>query len=1076
MFKTIISKKKSVVLLNFNQLSNFRDNKTNLFINSIKFFARREVNKNVYISNMLRFITEKNESSIIMSKSKVEIQQELKKKYDISPILQNFLSSTKSNKAFNLENMDFKGFYVEILDSLQKENIEINALDTWLKIIETKYSSEYQINNLAFKLLLLIEQILNNSNSIDNYKNKFSDAFINTGFDHLINIYRENFHQLNNKKEDLLMNNFIFFMTINTGEISDLFRTLSIKSQKFNDNLEKILSQSIKIKEDRSENTLNYNNFLDHESNYKLAPSEMTNDYSFKYRDINNKTALYNNMIYHKQNIHKIKYLLNSSNQLKNGDLVGDLNEIEKVLSMFLLRDVKDILSEDVIKINHEMRKFNQLFEELSSSLTDLKLVDYNKITINNLENIYNPLFSGEKSIQKQYLRAANVLGNESAQKLLDLYLKQQSKLKSYTVKDLFNMNLLMNNNNFPIAKNFFNIHVEIINQNDFDYKGFLNIYKKPFTLSKQEKIIFDEIKDSLSSILKFSSTVYTNLEKPQKVNVSKGVSLKSGDSASKQNIKKSQTFQKEEHNINENNNKPSAADKVKSISNLDIKKSETQAENSSKTNISKENLSSKNINEKKSDIYKAYNKEDKNKNEDQHFNLIKPETKAFDAEEEIRLENKTKDLNKKAKFSPIFEKFNELNNKEEEKVFKPIVVTKVIEENIEQEDETKKNDNTTTVEKTFIQLTTNESVSNEDIIVEHKITEEKNTTVKTEVKSKNNEMLNKTQENETKESSSPIENETKESSSPIENATKDVSSPIENETKESSSPIENETKESSSPIENETKDVSSPIENETKESSSPIENATKESSSPIENETKENNKISDETTKSNISDSNSDIKKENFMSMEEKFKKQKMKKFYYNDNKNYHSLTTRAIKNFSSNVLQEEEYLDDNKNFNFSDKNNTSSNKEKIRADSQNKLKSTPNFSSNKLNIDESSKKNTQKLDSNKDRIAPIKFLKIEANKIQITSAKISFKNEKKVRDAEEDQSILKFLEKEDELIKDNADLSNNFEIVVEANNEMNDISINYWMDFYQKNKKEKNIARSFEIHLIQLVRYNFY
>lgn len=1004
MFKTIISKKKSF-LFNFNHLSTFRD-ENKLFINSFKFFARKEINKNIYIADLQRFNSEKNESLSLIAKNKFEVQQDLKNNYDISPILKNFLSSVDSNRALNFENVEFKEFYLEILNCLRNENIEINALDNWLKMIEMKYSSIYQINNLPFKLLLLIDQILNN-HSIEIYKNKYSNLFINTGFDHLIELYNENFYQLNDNSEDLLLNNFLFFMITNKGEISDLLKALSVKSQKFNINLEKLLSQTIKVKDESLDKKINYNYFLSYESHYKHAPSEITNDYSFKYRDINSKKTLYNNLIYQKQNIHKMKYLINSSNQLKNAIEV-DLDEIERVLSTFLLREAKDILNEDIIKINNEINKFNKIIEELSCSLTHLKVVYYNKLTINNLENIFNPLFSGEKSIKKQYSRVASVLGSESAKKLFDLFLQQQTKHKSYTVKDLFCMNLIINNNNASITKNFFKISIGN-NVDDYDFQASFNLEKKPFVLSKKEKIIFDEIKNSLNSILLFSSNFIPDEEKPKKIDRTKENSNFNSDLASKTNFKITQTDHKEESNNNESKNKLPITDKVKSnISNNE--KNDFKAEkNILKTNLSKEKLSSNKQSDNKNEKKTISNKDENSKDTEKKFHFIKPQKTTSNKTEEIIKESK--DVKNKDQQSFIFEKLDDFNNKEIENNFKPIVSE--VKLNKIEDNEIKSNSNSLKSEQPTIETTINKSLKDEKLIAEPKITQEDKKKLKTEIQANLN------------ENSVIIETEK------INNASvKDI---------KENSEIKIEIKESLENVESKLPD----------------------------------NKNNHEIQKSN-NEVSSSKKKEDFISMEEKFKKQKMKKFYFNDNRNYHSLISTTFRNFSSNVLQKDDLAQDN--LNPIDKKNISLKKDKRIPNSDVKIKLADNYSenfnmreniktNNPQNIQSIYKKGEPKRDHNLN-----KFSKIETNKTLIENP--SFKMEKKINDAEDDQSILRFLEK-DEAIIENIDLNNNNEIVVEANYEMNDFSMNYWIDFYLKNKKEKNVAKCFETHLIQKLRY---
>lgn len=1009
MIKKIISKKISF-LLKSNQFSAVRNGNEIITI-SKKFFARREINKSLLLSNMNTFLRDKKESSRNISKNKLGLHNDSIKNQDISSVLKNFSSSVKLNKPINFEKVDFKEFYLDILNSLSAENIEINILDNWLNLIEIKYFSEQQIKNIGFKLLLLIDQLFNN-HSIENYRNKYNNTFINSGFDHLMDLFKENFYQINKNGEDLLINNFLFFMLTNKGELSDLFKLLSGKSQKFKDNLERILSVTFKMQNEISDSKLNYNFFLDYELNNKNAPSTITNDYSYKFRDLNNKTSLYNNLIIQKQNIYKIKFLVNSSNQLKN-DLSEDLNEIEKIISAFLLKEVKDIVNDDLIKIQDELSKCNKIIEQYSSFLTDLKIVNYNRVNVNNIENVYSPFFSGEKNIHKQYIKVSKILGGDSAKKLYDLFLIKLNKQNSYTFKDVFNMNLIWKNKNIPLENKFFNIFIEPIEKE----KGLESLQisnKRPFNLSKQEKMIFVEVKNSLNSILNFSSKINKNIEKPQphKRNdetVQKRENTKYVHSA----INSNKTFDslfKESFKKNDSVNH----------SNLDRNYKERSNETVASKDLNKQNYIEQNV----ENISKNTLLKDRISGNKSHENITKPiEGEKNEYETKKIIINKSQQ-NNSLKENTYNKESNKLNHS-------PVKFEKMNDiKDIEVDKEKKKN--TIENETTEIKQNQHNTISEETIDEQQSYEQE----------IQNHPLKNNQQNNYSKDSEVKTETELK----------------LDNE-------IENNQIKLDGLQANKIKLV------EDKDNLS-IDSVLKDN---------KDEKIDEEKTiisKNSMTLDNTETNKksEEFITMEEKFKKQKMKKFYYNDNKNYHYTIIKNInRNYSSSVLNDSFSKDISKSSNP----NSNSTNIRTRSLTQDKSKmSEESFEDSNQEIKnrnyfkiKSSKIEDKKIVDSKEIQSSIKFTRIQSP--LKNSQNSSFEIERKLSDVEGEPNILNFLEKEDELLNKKIDLSSNNNIIVESNQEVCDISINYWINFFQKNRKEKDLEKMFEIHLIQKFRY---
>ncbi len=454
---------------------------------------------------MKKFTLEKNE--ILNNnniKNKLDIQKELNKRNDYLNTISKFSSVKDFSNTGNLGNLEFKSFYVEIVKNLKDENIDIAYLEKCLKMIELKHASNNN-NNLGFRFLVLLHQILFDS-SLEVYRNKFNNEFVTIGFDHLICLFKENFHKLNYNAEDLMLNNFLYFMIINKGEFSDVLTKICSISDKFNNKINGILTQQIRIKSNEN-SKINYNNLIDYESNYRSAPSEITNDYSFKYRDYNYKTALYNNLVAQKQNINKMKFLINSSNQLNN-EYLNNIDEIEKLITTFLLKDAKNIFDEELLKITNELSRFNNLIKEIAYNMTDLKILDYNNINLNNIENFYDPLFSGEKNFQTQFFRVASVLGNESAEKLFNKFLQEHKKHKSYSFKDLFNLNLILNkHDNSSISDIFFNVYIEN-NKYYANIDSTSNLNKQHFILTKNETQIFNEDFNSVCFVMRFCAFI----------------------------------------------------------------------------------------------------------------------------------------------------------------------------------------------------------------------------------------------------------------------------------------------------------------------------------------------------------------------------------------------------------------------------------------------------------------------------------------------------------------------------------------------------------------------------------------
>jgi len=1170
MFKTIITKRKPF-LFNFNQISKFKEENF-VFLNSIKFFARKEVNKNYLIANLQRMMNEKNSVLSTFSISDNYMNQELIKKHDYSSVISKLSNLTDLNNLNQIEDIEFKNFYLEVFDTLKNENIDYKFIEKCIEMIDIKHSSKLQNSNLGFKFLILIHQIFNDF-SLSTYRNKYNDRFVSIGFDHLMNLYEDNFHKINQNSEDLLFNNFVYFMIINQGEFSDILKHISSKSENFKNKLGLILSQNIRINDNYKKSKIDYNYFIDSESNLKTAPSEITNDYSFKYREYNSKISLYNSLVLEKQNIAKIQFLINSSNKLKN-KYFGDFNEIQKIISLFLLGEAKNIFDEDLLKIIKEINKINKFIAEMVQSLTELKLLDYNNITLNNLENIFNPLFSAEKNYQKQYLKVADILGNENAENLFNIYLESQKTLNLYTLKDLFNMTLILNNqDNLTLKEIYFNVFIDNTMNSNVD--GIMSLKKKHFNLSKNEKVIFDEIKNSLKNILKNPPNLeHKDLNKNLiDTNKNKNIKEKSKNTQSTNNYKEVKSDKKEKDE--ENKDKFKHTQSTNNIQDFKTDKKEKEKENKEKfkntqstinTQAIKSDKKEKENKEKSKNTQSTYNtqqiKSDKKENENKEkskntqkiHNLKTPEiiedsiSSINYPKDKIKIKDESNKIeNKKEKF----EKFNLLsdlpkdfvndknsNDKSRDKL-KPVakndfVLDKKQEfenqinaepnttENLQftiqneasyknQESENQINPEPNTNEK--LQFTIQNEVSNKNQESENQINPEPNTneklqfTIQNEVSNKNvletsNEQKNKLEskeEDNTKkieltqeihDSNGIFENTlVKENNENLKKDEIDIIS-ISNQS-ENKNPTTDELELKITNQESKSDHVSIQAEKEIiKLNEKPYEDVKIE----INTEEKDVQKIE----KVDISDSTSSYKKDEFISMEEKFKKQKNKKFYYNNEKNFHTLIKYIKKNFCSanfktqnsnhgeNIKFEvsKQTEEDNNTLNKNDKkaNIYSENSQKRRAYGDNNLGIKSKDEKGDLYkkdraISESNEKVNymneinKKLHSNK-KGKINKFSKTDSNFKIPMKFKTNFNIEKKIQDAEDDNNIINFLEKEDESINNLVDLSLNHDIIIEPNSEISDYSINDWIDFYLKNKDKKNINEIFELHLIQKLR----
>lgn len=388
-------------------------------------------------------------------------------------------------------------------------------LEKRLNFLNLKYLTPNNEKSIGFKFLVLIDQILNNS-SLEYYINRHSEKFFNIAFNHLIELFGENFVNINRDQNILLKNNFIYFMLINKGDFSDVLTNIAKKNEKFNINLKRILNETLLINKCSDDHEIE--KFLvDSDKRINTASSEITNSYAFKYKTLDTKINFYNNLVYQKQNINKIKIILESYNKLCSNSDKNRLIYLEKILSSFILKESKNLFDQDFIEIKDQLESLNKYVEEIALSLSNLKILDYNRISIFNVEQIFNPIFSGEWNIERQYQKVCSTLGNNNADSIFNLYKANLKNKKGISLRDMFKLNFDFMKNNISVKEQFFNLTLDNqIKHSSEDFCINVNYKKSPTNIFPKD--LHDTIMNSLQSIMeKKNKTV--NLEFKKELN-----------------------------------------------------------------------------------------------------------------------------------------------------------------------------------------------------------------------------------------------------------------------------------------------------------------------------------------------------------------------------------------------------------------------------------------------------------------------------------------------------------------------------------------------------------------------------
>jgi hypothetical protein len=1186
MLKNIIKGKKGNLLnYNYNILSNSNNSQfQNLKL--IKFsefsFTRKQIDKKELINEMHNLLLNKKQGELNSQKTEnINTQMQIPK-IDLEDFIKNIQGSQEAGISNEINKFNNEKFYFDVFSELKEKNFPIEFLDKSLKLIELNYPNFNSDKSTSFRFLILLQQILNEKDlDLEFYRNTYGDNFINNAFGHLKEIFEDNFFHFNNTKENLLRNNILYFLIINKGEFSDILFKLSKLNENLKTNLTKILNLKLKkIQNPKLINTnLNVKNFNECEDNNKYAPHEIINDYSFKYRTLDAKRDLYNKLIEQKQNINKMRYLIDSKNKFiseKNKEENLNLEELIKMISLYLLKDSKDILNEDLLKIYEQYQTSEKLIEENVSFLTNLKILSYNKITSVNLQHIFNPLFSGEENLSIQFSKIAQKFGVKNADNLLKLFCEDLNSNNIIILKNVFNMNENLNklnnnnnNNSFSIKDIFFNyIYFE---EDKFDYIKIIDnvnftktLNKTPINIKIDEKKFFDELKFSLQNIGRFKRMA-ADVRKEKRPNFEGNTNIKTNKLEKKENVKNTQKFTISDLKIN-------LEDKSEIIKDILNKKStesiKAQSPNQSKTqkinkfekisikekldvNAEKNKIQEKYDNKPKENI-KNVNEKTRDDNLNENNSQMKKEKVELKENENVSkkpqekvgvIENKLKKIEEKVATIKSNKKNNEekvdlkttVEKKTEEKIYlketvekkteEKVEIKKKVEEKVQEKEEPiqkkpeekielketveKKIEEKVQVKEEPIQKRPEEKLEVKENPIQKKSEEKETVEKKTEEKVEIKEQVEKIPEEKVQVKEEPIQKKNEEKIELKETVEKKPEEIIES--KISQQKPEGTLKK----VDKEQKEQPTQKTHTEEKNDIKIEKKLKEENTTQEVKT-ENLNINTTIAESQNTETTAENKEQNqevtnnssntHISMEEKFKRQKSKKFYFNDKKDYSTLIKSNKKYFTSTSstskftkddidlekellelgeVEEKEYYkketevnkpkipnqrfslispnkdEDNYNDNHNDinkYNKYSKDKKQGKTEFENEnekseksrislsLEKTKNFDEPRNYLDNiiKSKSKTSSLNSYKN--------KERENKLSYNSykSKLGLKDKRQINSMEEEEekefTILNILEEEDK-IKNKTLKEENIEIIIETNNEISEFGNYYWL-----------------------------
>jgi hypothetical protein len=441
-------------MLKFILSSKFHLNKSSLFTltNNFKTFARKEINKANLIENFHNINRIETKPEKIQN---LNINQSKEILTNLTPFGLDESKNLLDKNFISLKQNDTP--QTKFLSSIRKNLGDNNILQNQkfldcLNEIAINYSQPDPnfFHSTVFKFLVLFDQILTKKSLADYQK----VSVTHFAFPHLINYFGENFFTIFEKNSDNLLNyNFLYFMSINKGEFSECLKIL-IETLPSNQNLHKLLSTRFAIKKENSEiekiHNREYFDFI--EKNVTTPSSNLIRDFSFKYNEKNLKIKLINENVREQQEYEKVRLIYNNLIKYKNSNETINstfLNELELYLNTFfpqLINNSKINLSDDYLKIKKAIDDFNKY---LQNKLDNFSIIPINNkikesITFLNIQEIFNPLFSGENDLSKQFTIVAEHFGNIYAMELLYKYLESHTEGEVYSFNDLYKLNLIL--------------------------------------------------------------------------------------------------------------------------------------------------------------------------------------------------------------------------------------------------------------------------------------------------------------------------------------------------------------------------------------------------------------------------------------------------------------------------------------------------------------------------------------------------------------------------------------------------------------------------------------------------------
>ncbi len=277
-------------------------------------------------------------------------------------------------------------------------------------------------------------------------------------FPDLLDAFRDDFLTLFRGDNGVLMiYNVFYFCFKNTGQFSNHFQKLE---SLFKDNpevqmrLRKVLNTKFKIRTstNQGEFSVNYD-YLNKSDNYITTPStSLIKDIIFKYEDKLSKVRQITDDINSKRTVDRLQYILSYFKKIQNYDnhffsKLDNFNDSMKIISSYFLDNVKEILDKDIEIMYNEIKTVNSKLNEYLKSFTSL--VNPNiTINVDNIHDIFNPLFSGEFNLNNQFRRVIkNEVSTKLALNLLHKYIESQfSQGEIISFYDLLRINKILNN------------------------------------------------------------------------------------------------------------------------------------------------------------------------------------------------------------------------------------------------------------------------------------------------------------------------------------------------------------------------------------------------------------------------------------------------------------------------------------------------------------------------------------------------------------------------------------------------------------------------------------------------------